>query len=48
MQVFGKDLEKLFDEDEDCNIFLVVTRTDEDEFYHSDTLSKLDMSKLRH
>lgn len=42
-QLFGKDLKNLFDGDEDCKIFVVVTRQ-----HGPENLPKPDMSKLRY
>ena len=50
VQLFGKDLKKFLDGyDEDCTLFIVVTRMNEneDELYHLETLPEPDMSKLR-
>lgn len=50
VQLFGKDLKKFLNGyDEDCTIFVVVTRINknEDELYHPETLPEPDMSKLR-
>lgn len=46
-QLFGKDLKKLFDGDEDCKLFVVVTRSHGDELYCPENLPEPDMSKLR-
>jgi hypothetical protein len=47
--VFKKNLKKFLDKYEGCIIFVVVTRMNEneDELYHSETLSEFNMSKLR-
>jgi len=49
VQVFKKNLKKFLDKYEGCIIFVVVTRMNEneDELYHSETLSEFNMSKLR-
>jgi len=49
VQLFEKNLKKFLDEYEGCIIFVVVMRMNEneDKLYHSETLSKSDMSKLR-
>lgn len=47
VNIFGKDLERLFDGRKNCKIFVVVTRQIEDELYHPDILPEPDMTKLR-
>jgi hypothetical protein len=47
VQIFGKDFKKLFKGYNDCKIFVVVIRSDEDKLYHLETLLKSDISKLR-
>jgi hypothetical protein len=47
MQLFGKDLEKLF-KNEKCTVFLVVTSSHGDELYHPENLTDpKEMSLLR-
>ena len=47
VQLFGKDLEKL-SKNEECTIFLVVTRPHGDELYHLENLTDpKEMSLLR-
>lgn len=46
VDIFGKDLKRLFDGGKDCKIF-VVTNQDGDELYHPETLPEPDMSILR-
>lgn len=46
-QLFGKDLKRLFDGDDDCTLFVVVTRSHGDELYCPENLPEPDMSKLR-
>ena len=44
-QVFGKDLEKLFESDEDCTVFLVGIRPVEDELYRCNPRSFLNSDR---
>ena len=47
VDIFGKDLKRLYDGGNDCKIFVVVTNQDGDELYHPETLPEPDMSELR-
>jgi hypothetical protein len=44
---FGKDLRKCYRRPGKSNIFIIVTKSDEDKLYYQDTILKEDLNRLK-